>query len=54
MFVDGKKEQAQMLLEKLLELFSGLPDKEDEALPAEGKVDAIVVAEPKEKDEKVL
>lgn len=44
----------EKLLEKILELFSGLPDKED-AVPAEGKAQVIAIdAEPVEKKEKAI
>jgi hypothetical protein len=52
MFGGGKQEQLQMLLEKLQELFSGLPDS-DEPKPEmkpEGEVAVLEIeADPKKK-----
>ncbi len=45
---NGKKEQAAMLLEKLMELLSGMPDKEDAAQP---EAEMAVLAVPEEKKE---
>lgn len=44
--LDGKKEQAQMLLEKLMELFSSMPDEDQPAEPV-AKLEVEVEGEPK-------